>query len=545
MEILRVENLSFTYQSSDEQVLDNVSFSVEKGEFIVLCGKSGCGKTTLLRLLKPELAPIGKKTGDVRCASDSSKIGFVMQNPNAQTVTDKVWHELAFGLENMGIPQEEMRRRVAETASFFGISNLFRQKTETLSGGQKQLLALAAITAMRPEILILDEPTGQLDPISAAEFISTLKKLNRELGITVIAAEHRLEEAFSVADRVIIMDGGRAELIKRPEEVAASLLKIKEDHPMIKSLPSATKIAISLGEKDDLPLTVRDGKKFLESRFEKTSATLPEKEYVHSDKKAAQLKNVRFRYKKDLPDVLRDVSLSVFEKEVFCLLGDNGSGKTTALNVLSGLSKPYGGKVFINGKQISEYKGNSLYRKNLAYLPQDPQTVFIRDTVRKDMEELLSATDTPEKEFSSAIEKVTKLTGTEKFLDRHPFDLSGGETQKCAIAKILLSEPKILLLDEPTKGLDAFSKDELKELILKLKNENVTVIAVTHDVEFAAEVADRCAFLFDGEIISSSVPSEFFSGNDFYTTAANRIARDFVKNAVTCDEVANFFEAKI
>ena len=546
MEILRVENLTFAYPETENTALSDVSFSVNAGDFTVLCGRSGCGKTTLLRLLKKELSPVGKTQGEIffkgqklteiDAKTSASKIGFVMQNPESQTVTDKVWHELAFGLENLGLPTGEIRRRVAETASYFGISDWFRKRTDELSGGQKQILALASVMVMHPDILLLDEPTSQLDPIAAADFIATLKKLNRELGITVITAEHRLEEIFPVADKVMVMDSGKLEAFAPPEKIGTLL---PETHPIKKALPSATRIALSLGKKDDLPLTVREGKTYLEENFKKSEKPLEIKEYTHSDEKAIELKNVWFRYEKDLPDILRGLTFSVYKGEIFSVLGGNGVGKTTALNVISGLAKAYRGKTLISGKKVGDYKNNSLYRQKLAFLPQNPQTVFVKDTLKADFEELLKALDIPKDKREEKILAAVKKTGTEEFLTRHPFDLSGGEMQKAALAKILLAEPEILLLDEPTKGLDAFSKENLKNLIFSLRDGGLTVLEVTHDIEFAAEISDRCALFFDGEIVSADIPEIFFAGNDFYTTAANRIARNLYENAVTCEQVVS------
>ena len=547
MEILRIEDLSFRYAKAEQNAVEHVSLSVNSGEFTVVCGESGCGKTTLLKLLKRELTPAGDMTGEIFYKrvplreldnkTSACEIGYVLQNPDNQIVTDKVWHELAFGLENMGVPTDVIRRRVGEMASYFGIEDWFRRKTDELSGGQKQLLNLAAVMVMQPEILILDEPTSQLDPIAAADFIATLQKLNRELGLTVILVEHRLEEVFPIADKVLVMENGGVLLYDAPGNIGASLAGIRRDHPMMFGLPSAVRIYNALNIKDDCPLTVREGRGFLQKYFADTDYQPEYPVYCPNDDIVIELKNVWFRYERDLPDILRATSLRVHRGEIYCILGGNGTGKTTMLNVISGLNKAYRGKVLIDGKPIKEYKGNSLYRKKLAYLPQNPQTVFIKDTVREDFTEILEALDIPKNERTQKTDAVAEKIGISHILNKHPFDLSGGEQQKCAIAKMLLLEPEILLLDEPTKGLDAYSKRTLKEILASLKNDGLTVLTVTHDVEFAAENADRCALFFDGEILSADVPEKFFSENNFYTTAANRMARNIWKNAVTCGQV--------
>lgn len=550
MEILHIENLSFKYPNVENYALDDISFSVHGGEFIVLCGESGCGKTTLLKMLKKELSPAGEKKGeifyngtlqkDIDPKISACEIGYVFQNPENQIVTDKVWHELAFGLENMGIETGVIRRRVGEMASFFGIESWFRMSTDELSGGQKQLLNLASVMVMQPKVLILDEPTGQLDPIAASDFIATVHKLNRELGLTVVLAEHRLEEAFPIADRVLMMDKGRIALYDRPENIANGLRSIDENHPMLLSLPSATRIFSQLDIKTSCPLTVKEGRHFLESNFVAcTDKNELDKKYSHSESAAIELRDVWYRYEKDLPDVLRGTNLTVYEGEIFSLLGGNGTGKTTTLGVISNLNKAYRGSVRIDGKPIRAYKGNSLYHRTLAYLPQDPQTVFVEDTVQGDFECLLETLKISKDEQKEKIESVSRKIGISHLMNRHPYDLSGGEQQKCAIAKMLLLEPKILLLDEPTKGLDAHSKSELRKILTDLKNDGITILIVTHDVEFSAEVSDRCALFFDGEVISSDIPEKFFSENNFYTTAANRMARTLWKNAVTCEQVVS------
>ena len=547
MEILRVENLSFRYPQAENYALQQVSFSVNSGEFAVICGESGCGKTTLLKLLKRELAPAGERSGrivyrgvdqeglDARTAA--GEIGFVLQNPENQIVTDRVWHELAFGLENLGVPAPVIRRRVGETASYFGIGDWFRQPTDELSGGQKQLLNLAAVMVMQPKLLLLDEPTGQLDPIAAADFIATLQKLNRELGLTILLVEHRLEEVFPIADRVLMLEKGRILLWDTPRRVGEQLRELPEAHPMLLGMPSAVRIFDGLTVDDRCPLTVREGRDFLERHFAPEPAPADEAAYRHSDRAAVELRDVWFRYERELPDVLRGTSLKVYTGECYCLLGGNGTGKTTALQVIAGLKKAYRGKVLIGGKPLKAYPGNTLYRHHLALLPQDPQTVFIRDTVREDFSELLEAMGVPQPVREDRLAAVAQEVGIVPWLDRHPYDLSGGEQQLCALAKMLLTEPELLLLDEPTKGLDAAAKHRLTGLLHRLKAKGVTLLLVTHDVEFAAGCADRCGLFFDGEILSSDVPSAFFSENTYYTTAANRMARRLFPRAVTCEQV--------
>lgn len=547
MEILRVENLSFTYPTEQAQALRGVSFSVKEGEFILLCGASGCGKTTLLRLLKEELAPEGTTDGaiyykgkpfaEVTRRESAEEVGFVMQDPDSQIVTDKVWHELAFGLENLGLPRSAIRLRAAETAGFFGISDWFGDNTDELSGGQKQVLNLACVMAMHPALLLLDEPTGQLDPIAASEFIATVKKLNTELGLTVILAEHRLEELFPLADRVIVMENGAVVSDAKPCETPAALRRSGKGATVLPGLPAAMRIFDALETEGASPVTVKEGRDYLRTACRNETRSLPEKEEPAAGPVALELKNVCFRYEKTAPDVLRGLSAQIREGEIFAVLGGNGSGKTTMLDCLAGLRRPYAGSVSVYGKKIKDYKNNSLYRGMLSYLPQDPKTVFVQDSLEADLTALCAAMGKTTEESGAAVREQAARFGVEGLLARHPYDLSGGEQQKAALAKMLLSDPRILLMDEPTKGMDAAAKNGLMKTLRRLSGEGRTVVMVTHDIEFAAVCADRCAMLFDGEIFAEGAPRAFFSDNNFYTTAANRIARGFYDNAVTVEDV--------
>ena len=530
MEILDVRNLTFKYPNSDRNALSDVSFKVNAGDFVVLFGETGCGKTTLLRMLKRELSPAGEKTGSVTfCGTELSEldartsageIGFVMQKPETQIVTDKVWHELAFGLESAGVSKSAVNRRISEMASYFGIGNWFLRDVSELSGGQKQLLNLASVMVTQPKLLLLDEPTSQLDPIAASEFIATLAKLNRELSLTIIISEHRLEDLFLVADKAIQLKDGRIAAYDTPRAVAS---RMANDDPMEAAMPSAVRICKALGDDSEPPLTVKEGRAFIESGYGNATRSLPPVERV-SGEEILRFSRVFFRYARELPDVLNDMDLSVRKGEIFCILGDNASGKTTALSVAAGLLKAYSGKVEVFGKKISAYKGGELYKNGVAMLPQDVQTVFLRDTVKDDLSEISD-------DFSSLPFDVSP------YLEKHPYDLSGGEQQLCALAKILLLKPRLLLLDEPTKGIDAAAKRRIIKILRDLKENGVTILLVTHDVEFAAACADRCALFFNGSVAAVEDPETFFSENNFYTTAASRMSRGYYDRAVTVENV--------
>ncbi|MBR3818144.1 MAG: ATP-binding cassette domain-containing protein [Clostridia bacterium] len=545
MEHFRIENLSFYYPTSkDKKSLDNVSLKIEKGEYIVLCGKSGSGKTTLLRHLKTVLSPHGKRVGeiffngvalnDVDNRKQSSKIGYVMQNPDDQIVTDKVWHELAFGLESLGCDQKTMRSRVAEMACYFGIQDWFHRDVAVLSGGQKQLLNLASIMAMQPEVLILDEPTSQLDPIAASDFLNTVRKINTELGTTVIITEHRLEDIFPYADRAIVMDSGRIIADDTPRNIGRLLFE--QNNPMFTAMPTPVRVFCNANGNGDCPLTVREGRAWLNKEFETEPqiSGIPYKSIEEDIKNPAlSLKELWFRYEKDTPDILRGVSLEIPKGSISAIVGGNGAGKSTTLKAICGICKPYRGKIKVFGKAVNKFKSGELFRNCVSMLPQDPKSLFVKSKVSDELAEM-----TKDKNKINEVAETCQIT---ELMNNHPYDLSGGEQQRAALAKILLTEPKILLLDEPTKGMDSFFKETFATILNKLKSQGITILMVSHDVEFCAKYADRVSMFFDGQVLTTETPQKFFGGNSFYTTAANRMSKHVFKNAVTAENVVELY----
>lgn len=590
MELLRFEGVGFTYPEAEQKALDELTFSMGEGEFLVVCGASGCGKTTLLRMAKPQMQPAGKFAGNIYYKNkplqefdeqvSAFRIGYVQQNPDNQIVTDTVWHELAFGLENAALPVQTIRRRVSEMASFFGMETLFHRKTGELSGGQKQMLNLASVMVMNPELLILDEPTSMLDPLAASNLLQMVHKINRELGVAVLLCEHRLEEVFLMADRVLLMENGKKKALKTPQKLAEMLsfsegdenfeantarkgkaVSYKEEHTfrIYEGLPAAVRIFSDLKKRGiydgskSLPLTIRDGRLALAelcAEFRKvkrgsvaeydrqlrkfdvkydTWLRKPDmkggeqtEQFGMKDKKDTKIvlraKEVWFRYERSGVDILRSLDLSLYKGEMFALLGGNGAGKSTLLKILTGIIKERRGRV------IRE-KG-----ERIAMLPQSPQVLFQYDTVWEELLESAGQDVERAKEMAEFLELSDKIS-------MHPYDLSGGEMQRAALGKLLLLDAKILLLDEPTKGLDAYLKKKFAGLLKKLTQGGIAILLVTHDLEFAAAYADRCGLLFDGQVISEGEPHAFFAGNRFYTTAANQIAGNEIPEAITCEEV--------
>ena len=547
--MIKIENVSFKYPDSENIVLNNVNLSIKKGEFITICGKSGCGKSTLLRHLKPVLMPYGIFKGkilfqnqnlkDLSDRDQAKKIGYVFQSPDNQIVTDKVWHELAFGLENLGYSKEVIRLRVSEMASFFGIQDWFEKDISELSGGQKQLLNLAAIMVMEPEVLILDEPTSQLDPIAADNFLEILKKVNRDIGTTIIIAEHRLENLFTMSDKVVVMEDGKVISNGSPSFVGYELKEKKND--MFKALPTAMKVYSEIDVDGECPITIREGRKMLDKYFldRELKVTKLEEDVVeeYKNKKVLEFKNIWFRYDKKGLDIIKDLSFSVNKGEIYSILGGNGTGKTTTLSLINRLNKPYRGTIKINDKNINNLSSKELYDSNVITLPQNPQSIFVEKTLKEDLIEVFQGKNIDKEEILEKIETITDFLEISNLLGMHPYDLSGGEQQRAALGKILLLEPKILLLDEPTKGIDNFFKERLGRYLKELCNKGMTVIMVSHDIEFCAKFSTRCAMFFNGSIVTTNYAKKFFVGNNFYTTAANKMSRHKFINAVTSEEV--------
>ena len=529
MEVFTIRNLTFAYPEQEKNAIFDLTLSVQPGEFLVLCGPSGCGKSTLLRQLKTVLAPHGRRSGEILFEGrtldeldqreQAENIGFVQQSPENQILTDKVWHELAFGLESLGCDTPTIRRRVAEMASFFGIQTWFYKQVKDLSGGQKQLLNLASVMVLQPKVLILDEPTSQLDPIAASDFLATLGKINRELGTTIILTEHRLEEAFGFASRVAVMDKGRLLCTGTPAEVGAELKD--SGSAMFLAMPAAMRIWSATDSKAACPISVCDGRNWLLD-YAKTHElwAVPNKDKpAPNGETVVSAQELWFKYEQDAPDVVKGLSLELHKGEFLALLGGNGTGKTTSMRLLAGLRKAYRGELTIIG--------------SIGMLPQNPQALFVKSTVREDLLEILPKAERK----SDRLAQVVSLCKLAELLDRHPYDLSGGEQQRTALAKILLLNPDILLLDEPTKGLDAEFKQTFGQILRALQASGVAILMVSHDIEFCAKYADCCALFFDGNIVTESTPKTFFSGNSFYTTAANRIARDVLPRAITPEDV--------
>lgn len=549
MEKLVVENLTFQYPLGEQPAIRDISLQIGESEFVVLCGKSGCGKSTLLRHLKKTMMPYGQKSGqvyydgtpleEIQDRTEVAEIGYVQQNPDNQLVTDKVWHELAFGLENLGLSNTVIKRRVAEMAAYFGIDGWFRKNVAELSGGQKQLLNLASVMAMQPKVIVLDEPTSQLDPIAASDFLNTVYKINRDLGTTVIISEHRLEEVFPMADQVIVLDQGKVLTTGFPKEVGLRLDRFSEEgpHPMYYGMPAAMRVfpAEKL-EGRELPLTVREGRLLLDELLdakenaqtvsEDKPETVPTAKPEKMDGRipVIKIKDAYFRYDKKEKDVLRGLRLEIYGDEIFTLLGGNGSGKSTLLKTIVGILKLQRGKI------------DNDPAKRIALVPQNPQALFTEITCEEEVLDGMTNLEMSDAEKVARVDEMLKLMEIEHLRRANPYDLSGGEQQRLAIAKVMAYGPDILLLDEPTKGLDPFFKRTLGGILKELKAKGITIVIVSHDIDFCAEYGDRSGLFFDGEIAAIDESRKFFCGNGYYTTTTNKIVRKRKEDLILCEE---------
>lgn len=541
-----IKNLSFSYPGSEKYALKNIDLTINSGEFIVISGKSGSGKSTLLRMLKPELSPKGALSGEIlffgktrdslSLYESAGNIGYILQNPEYQTVTHTVQTELSFGLENLGTEPDAMRLRIAEISAYFSLEKIMDKKVSELSGGQKQLLCLAGILAMHPKAVIFDEPTSQLDPMASEAFLQTVNKLCRENGITVIISEHRLENIIPLCDRLIVLDNGEIISDSHPKKLSPALFR---DNDFINSsMPAPMRIFSQFSEITELPLTVSEGRTTLEKLLKDKAVEMPAPEAPNNKTKeyAVEAKGVWFSYDKKRY-VLNDFSMKIPKGCFFAILGANAAGKTTAISLMSGLLPLKTGKINILGQDIKKYKSSELFGKTVAVLPQKCESLFSCNTLEEELITAVKSSGLSREEQKKRVEQTAELTEISGLLTRHPYDISGGEMQRAALALILLKKPQIIFMDEPTKGTDALFKKKYASIIKNLCDSGITVIAVSHDTEFCAEYSDRCAFIFDGRCITDTEPKRFFSENFFYTTASNKTAREFFPAAVTEREV--------
>ncbi len=605
MALIEFNNFSFAYMNSDgseSQVksLDKINLEIDYGDFVLLCGPSGCGKTTLLTNLKKELMPAGRRSGEIKFngtrvidmdeISSACDIGYLFQNPDSQIVTDTVIQEIAFPLENIGLPTEEIRNRISEIVAFFGINDILHKNVNELSGGQKQLVNLCSLLVLRPKVLLLDEPMSQLDPIASYEFLSIVRRLNEEFSITVILSEHKADSIFPFIDKAVFLKEGKIEFVDNAHNICSEVI---DDEIFENYLPAVTKIYNSLSVKYpsliklNTPLSIREGRRCLNTihddliKINDSNANSDNLDSInlhhinkkyHSQEKSGildkislggnknaliNMNGIYFAYEKGNL-ILKNVDFELEKGDFVSLIGGNGVGKSTFLQLLVGILKPIKGKV--------KYKKGI----KLAYVHQNPMIHFSKDNVKEEFLEsileskLLNNSDVIfNKETYDNLLKMTSeefiesdiLNGLEfdsiefKFkelieffdicdlIDKHPYDCSGGEQQKIVIVKALLQNADVLVLDEPTKGLDPISSKNLANILNSLRDNGITILMTSHDLDFVANNCKRCLMLFDKDIQIDDDPKVIFAENNFYTTFVNRMVKDYVPEIVTLDDL--------
>lgn len=600
--IIQIRDLTFAYAAGDEPVLSDINIDIGSGEFVIIMGSSGSGKTTLLKMLKRNMIPAGRYSGRVYIygkeadkltdRENAAGIGYVSQDPDNQIVTDKVWHELAFGLENLGMDNVTIRKKVAEMSEYFGITGWYDREVSKLSGGQKQILNLASVMVMQPGILLLDEPTANLDPLAAIRFLDVVKRINQELGVTVVMVEHNLEHIYADADRIIAIDKGRVAANSSPKKAAADI--ITAGSFLIEGLPVASRLYAGYNKKngnsvvsynnvnidsnnkdnhilsDEIPLTVKEGRRWyvnykkvygkditkdkdkinnfagksiINDKVIKKDVLEEDNITGNKNKKrigfikknnlenkssrkntdnientVCQLKNVSYSYNKKLPYIIDGVDVSFKEGRITAILGGNGAGKSTMLKLIAGIIKPVCGKIIISNKRI-------------IMLPQDPKAVFTEVSVEEELAEVLMDkgngiyNNMPMEDKREIVEQIIEEFGLNDIRKNNPYDISGGQQEKLAIAKVLLLKPEVLLLDEPTNGLDPYFKKTLGKLLKKINADGVTIIIVSHDLEFVDSFCDDVIMLFDRKVAAQDSTHKFLRDNMFYTTNYYRIIK--------------------
>lgn len=598
--IIQIRDLTFAYAAGDEPVLSDINIDIGSGEFVIIMGSSGSGKTTLLKMLKRNMIPAGRYSGRVYIygkeadkltdRENAAGIGYVSQDPDNQIVTDKVWHELAFGLENLGMDNVTIRKKVAEMSEYFGITGWYDREVSKLSGGQKQILNLASVMVMQPGILLLDEPTANLDPLAAIRFLDVVKRINQELGVTVVMVEHNLEHIYADADRIIAIDKGRVAANSSPKKSAADI--ITAGSFLIEGLPVASRLYSGYNKKngnsvvsynnvnidsnnknnhilsDEIPLTVKEGRRWYvnykkvygkditkdkdkinnfagksiindkvikkdvlednitgnknkkrigfikKNNLENKSSR---KNTDNIENTVCQLKNVSYSYNKKLPYIIDGVDVSFKEGKITAILGGNGAGKSTMLKLIAGIIEPVRGKIISN--------------KRIIMLPQDPKAVFTEVSVEEELAEVLMDkgngiyNNMPMEDKREIVEQIIEEFGLNDIRKNNPYDISGGQQEKLAIAKVLLLKPEVLLLDEPTNGLDPYFKKTLGKLLKKINAGGVTIIIVSHDLEFVDSFCDDVIMLFDRKVAAQDSTHKFLRDNMFYTTNYYRIIK--------------------
>jgi len=541
---IKIEDLKYYYPDSKKPSLNKINLEIPEGQFVLIVGGSGSGKSSLIRAMAGLIPDFyggtyggkvyldNKELRQIDRRSLAQQIGLVFQDPESQLVMTGVEQEIAFGMENIGLPNNLMKRRVMEVTGVLGLSGYLNGFIPELSGGQKQKVALASVLAMQPSILLLDEPTSQLDPISGEEILTMVRRLNEENGITVVLIEQRLERCFHLADRILVMDKG--EIIydhHAPDAIAH--WAVKNNIPFI---PPLAQLFASV-HYPEIPVTVKQGRRILKSFYPSVKSTIDRQNsleknaqvlQVSDKKKLVDIHNLWFTYSNG-QEVLKNINFNISPGEFVVVMGENGAGKTTLIKNINGLLKPGRGHVKVEERDTRKCSVEDL-ASVIGYLSQDPNDYLFLPSVR---EELSFTMNNLGLKDDGIIEKLLIRLNLLVHAEENPRDLSTGERQRVALASVLVARPKLLLLDEPTRGLDYLLKEELGNILLEFQKEGTAVLVITHDVEFAAEYADRIILMTDGTIVANGSKYEILTNSTFYSPQISKLFNNIIDNVVT------------
>ena len=524
MEVIKVEKASYWYPDTQKPALDNIDLNINEGEFVLVVGPSGCGKSTLLRMFNRIVPDYygGKLRGSVLLNNKNireynkkdiiKKVGMVYQHPEKQIVMQDVEREIAFGLENLNTPLNKMKRNVAEVISFLNLGHIKDKSTQEISGGEKQRIAIASVIAMDPDIMLFDEPTSQLDPIASEEVLAFIKRLNRDTGKTVVLVEQRLDRCFDMVDRIIFMEDGRIVGEGTPNKIPETIDKRY-------FLPSITYLFKKAGCENP-PVNVKQGRELIKN----IDFNEPKVLDVRHDMNFINVTKLNFGYEKN-KKVLKDINLSIKKGEIMAVVGENGAGKSTLFKIISGILDGYNGRVTVNGKEISEYKQRERIN-TIGYLSQNPNDYLGRDTVFDEVAYTLRNINAFDGERVEDMLLKLELVGVR---DRNPRDLSGGEKQRLAIACTMVSNPDIIILDEPTRGLDSINKEKLGEILINLSQTGKTIVLITHDSDFAGDYAHSVTMMFNGEIVAAGRTKDMLYDAIYYSPQIAKLFKNKCK----------------
>jgi len=537
--MIRFNDFSFYYPDSAIASLDRINVRISEGEFLVITGPSGGGKSTFLRSINGLIPNFyggrisgtvlvnGKNASETPTKEMSETVGMVFQDPENQLISNEVEREIAFGMENLCFSKELMRKRIEEALDAVNITRLRNRTTSELSGGQKQKVAIASALATHPDILLLDEPTSELDPRSAESVLNVIEKINDELGLTILLVEHRLERVIHHVDRMLMIDHGKLIYDGSPRKIKSANVEGWKV-----GLPPVTRLSLHFQERlsNGLPLTVKEARTSLSDILSAPKNKASWQRSKSSGKACLSMDKVYFSYDGE-KDVLKNISFDVYEGDMIALMGKNASGKTTLVKLMNGLVKPRKGKVLLFGKKISDYELSDLIQK-VGIVFQDPNLHLFNDTVEEEIAFVLRNLEMKDDLIDKKVNAILKQFKIEQYRNSYPHDLSGGERQRVALASVLVSEPEMLILDEPTRGMDYFLK---KELIAYLKEKAKTVIMVTHDIETAAEFAERVVLVSEGNIISDGNKRDVLSKALLFSPQINRLVQPYAKYGIPDD----------